>query len=69
MDGCQNKSVSEALRAQCGEDAVGRRNNRSCVQSDLRVFGIAGDWKTTALEVGLWVGTVTEGGRRFIVEW
>ena len=38
-----------------------------CVQSDIRAFGIAGDWKATALETQLWVETVTEGGRRFMV--
>ena len=34
-----------------------------CVQSDIRVFGIAGDWKATA---EVWVETVTKGGRRFM---
>ena len=34
-----------------------------CVQSDVRGFGIAGDWKATALEEQVWVETVTEGGR------
>ena len=37
-----------------------------CVQSDARAFGIAGDWKATAMEAGVWVETVTEGGRRFM---
>ena len=36
------------------------------VQSDIRAFGIAGDWKATALEAEVWVETVTEGGRRFM---
>ena len=40
-----------------------------CVQSDIRVFGIAGDWKATALKAEVWVETVTEGGRRFMVAW
>ena len=35
-----------------------------CVQSDIRAFGIAGDWKSTALKVEMWVETVTDGGRR-----
>ena len=34
-----------------------------CVQSDIRAFGIAGDWKATALKAEVWVETVTEGGR------
>ena len=37
-----------------------------CVQSDVRAFGTAGDWKATALEAEVWVDTVTEGGRRFM---
>ena len=37
-----------------------------CVQSDIRAFGIAGDWKATALKAEVWVETVTEGGRRFM---
>ena len=36
------------------------------VQSDIRAFGIAGDWKATALNAEVWVETVTEGGRRFM---
>ena len=40
-----------------------------CVQSDIRVFGIAGDWKATALKAEVWVETVTEGGRRFMAAW
>ena len=37
-----------------------------CVQNDIRAFGIAGDWKATALKAEVWVETVTEGGRRFM---
>ena len=40
-----------------------------CVQSDIRAFGIAEDWKATALRAGVWVETVTEGARRFMVAW
>ena len=40
-----------------------------CVQSDIRAFGIAGDWKATALEAEVWVETVTEGGRRIVAAW
>ena len=39
------------------------------VQSDIRAFGIAGDWKATALEAEVWVETVTEGGRRLMAAW
>ena len=40
-----------------------------CVQSDIRAFGIAGDWKPTALEAKVWVETVTDGRRRFMASW
>ena len=40
-----------------------------CVQSDIRAFGIAGDWKATALKAEAWVETVTEGERRFMAAW
>ena len=40
-----------------------------CVQSDIRAFGIAGDWKATALEAKVWVETVTGGGRGFMAAW
>ena len=33
-----------------------------CVQSDIRAFGIAGDWKATALKTEVWVEMVTDGG-------
>ena len=39
-----------------------------CVQSDIRAFGITGDWKTMALKE-VWVEAVTEGGRRFMAAW
>ena len=39
-----------------------------CVQSDIRAFGIAGDWKATAIKAEVWVETVTEG-RRFMAAW
>ena len=39
------------------------------VQSDIRAFGIAGDWKATVLEAEVWVETVTEGGRGFMAAW
>ena len=38
----------------------------NCVQSDIRAFGIARDWKATAFKAGVWVEAVTEGGRRFM---
>ena len=39
------------------------------VQSNIRAFGISGDWKTTALKAEVWIEMVTEGGRRFIAAW
>ena len=40
-----------------------------CVQSDIRAFGITGDWKTMAVKAEGWVEVVTEGGRRFMAAW
>ena len=40
-----------------------------CIQSDIRAFGIAGDWKATALKAEVWVETITEGRRRFMAAW
>ena len=37
-----------------------------CVQSNIRAFSIAADWKATALKAGVWVETVTDGGWRFM---
>ena len=40
----------------------GREKERTdSVQSDIRAFGITGDWKATALKAEVWVDTVTEG--------
>ena len=39
----------------------------TCVQSDIRAFGVAEDWESMALEAeAASVETVTEGGRRFM---
>ena len=40
-----------------------------CVQSDIRAFGITGDWKTMAFKAEVWVEAVPEGGRRFMAAW
>ena len=40
-----------------------------CAQSDIRAFGITGEWKTMALKAEVWVKAVTEGGRRFMAAW
>ena len=39
------------------------------VQSGIRAFGIAGDWKATVLKAEMWVDTVREGGWRFMAAW
>ena len=48
-----------------GEVRRGRSGNKEewtdCVQSDARAFGIARNWKSTALGAGVWVGVVVEG--------
>ena len=40
-----------------------------CVQSDIRAFGIMGDWKAMGSNAEVWVEAVTEGGRRFMAAW
>ena len=40
-----------------------------CVQSDIRAFGITGDWEAMALKAEVWAEAVTEGGRRFMATW
>ena len=40
-----------------------------CVQSDIRAFGITGDWETMAVKAEGWVEAVTEGGQRFMAAW
>ena len=45
------------------------KESTDCVQSVIRAFGIPGDWKATALKAEVWVETVAEGGRRFMVAW
>ena len=40
-----------------------------CVQSDIRAFGITGDWKASPLKAEVWVEAVTEGGPRFMAAW
>ena len=40
-----------------------------CVQSDIQAFGIAEDWKATAVEAEVWVETVTGGEWRFMAAW
>ena len=37
--------------------------------SDIRAFGITGDWETMAVKAEVWVEAVTEGGRRFMAAW
>ena len=45
----------------------GKEKERTdCVQSDIRAFGITGDWKAMALKAEVWVEAVTRGGRRFM---
>ena len=45
------------------------KEGTDCVLSNIRAFGIAGEWKVTALETKVWIEKVTEGGRRFMAAW
>ena len=40
-----------------------------CVQSDIRAFGITGDWKAMALKAKVWVEAITDDGWRFMAAW
>ena len=40
-----------------------------CVADDLRLFGVTGDWSTAALDPGVCINTVHEGGCRFMAAW
>ena len=68
-----NRDLSK-MQLQLTDQTRARRGGKEkewtdCVQSDIRAFGIAGDWKATALKAEVWVETVTEGGRRFMAAW
>ena len=43
--------------------------DRLRVKSNIRAFGITGDWKTMALKADVWIEAVTEGGGRFMAAW
>ena len=59
-----------ALRVRREEDGVGKEKKFTyCKHSYVRAFDIAKDWKVTALGAGVWVETVTEGKRSFMVAW
>ena len=45
------------------------KEGTDCVKSDIRTFGIARNRKAMASLADVWVETVTEGGRRFMVAW
>ena len=59
-------SLEGALRRGRGEK---EKKWTDCVQSDIRAFGITGEWKATALKAKVWVESVTEDGRRFMSTW
>ena len=69
--------ICQKSESSCSETSMAVRKGRGgkekewidCVQSDIRAFGIAGDWKAPVLKAEVWVDTVTEGGRRFIAAW
>ena len=57
---------------QCGEGEGGKEKEKEwtdCVQSAIRAFDIAGDWKATVLKAEVWADTVMESGRRFMIAW
>ena len=46
-----------------------KKEGTDCVQSDIRVIGIARVWKATALKAEVWVEIVTERRRRLMAAW
>ena len=60
------ETLKDAVRR--GRDGK-KKEWTDCVQSDIRAFGKARDWKATALKAEVYVETVTEGGRRFMAAW
>ena len=55
--------VSEELEnaGKCG--LRGKEKKRmDCVAENRRLFGITGDWSTTALDPGVWYNTSRDGG-------
>ena len=60
------RNIGDAVRrGECGKE----KELTTCVQSDLRAVGIAGDSKATASAARVWVETVTESGRGLIAAW
>ena len=50
---------------ECGKTWAGGEGERM----DRRLFGIKGDWRTAALDPGVWFSTVREGGCGFMAAW
>ena len=67
--GCQKIVIGNlegaVLRGRGGKE----KKWTDCVQSDIRAFGVARDWKATALEAEVWVETVMESRRSFMAAW
>ena len=45
------------------------KESTDCVESDIRAFGLTGDWKTMALKAEVWVEAVTEGSWGLMAAW
>ena len=54
-----------------GKCGPGGKENKwtDCVAENLRLFGIAGDWSTAALDPEAWYSTVREEGCRCMAAW
>ena len=59
-------SLEGALRRERGGK---EKEWTDCVQSDIRAFGVMGDWKAMVLKAEVSVEVVTEGGWRFMATW
>ena len=64
----ERRAAAKANRVRKGRGGK-EKEWTDCVQSDIRAFGMTGDWKATAFKAEMWAETVTEGGRRFMAAW
>ena len=65
------KRIMSGELENAGKRGPGRKEKEwmGCVVDDLRLFGITGDWRTAALDLGVWYSAVHEGGCRFMTAW
>ena len=63
------RAVAKVNRVRMPRGCSVKRTALGGEKVDIRAFGVAREWKPTALEAELWVKTATEIGRRFMAAW